>query len=388
MLTVFRERHMKKILWFLAVIIIVAFGFSGVSSLLDRKKFIGIMAGKKISTSDFAYYEKMAKLFLLLHADESKSVGQREADALALDFLVLLWKVKQEKITVSDKEVVEYIKNNLFSQNSFSKESYDNFIKRISQRYNLGLSLRNFEEYMRDFIKKDKLLKKLINIEIGEEEVKDLYKKDTQEAKIAYIFIPYEKFIKNLDKEITSRQVREFYEKNSSLFRRVPKPGIDEKEEKKAYVPRLEEIEAEVKERLIRQKSKEKAKEFSQKIIEKINKKKKKSLKKIAKREKLEFKESEQFKFYGNIDGLALNIEARKAIFSLTKNQIHPNALLLTNGACIIQLKDITEVDEKNFEEKKEGYLNSLKRNKEFIERLKFFNQIRKEANLEVFSKE
>lgn len=462
-----RARHAKRILWILAGVIIVAFSLSGVNFYLaGRKNIIGIIDGKKITTSDLIYYTKMAQLHLVLTSQDQRKISRLDIENLGRDFLLLLWKAKQEKITADDKEVIEYIMKNLFSQRKFDKTAYDNFLKTISRRYNLSLSPRSFEEYIRQFIIIDKLFQKYITVEVKNEEVEDLYKKDTQKAKIAYLFIPYEKF--KVDIGITPREIEEFYQKNQSLFKREPKVNIayaiidentvtdkmlkqitqmktmeelkernilsleiketgfiglndpieeigwkpeinkiafslekntlspfiqtekgllimEKKEELPTFIPPLADIETEVKERLILERAKKEAEQFSQDLLKELNQQKIKDLAKIAEQKKLNFKETDYFRFYDYIEGLGLDREISEVIFSLEKDQIYIHPILREKGIYIIQLKEITPLDKDNLQKNWQVYFNLIKQNKEITKRMEFLTRLKEKTHFNLY---
>jgi parvulin-like peptidyl-prolyl isomerase len=70
-----------------------------------------------------------------------------------------------------------------------------------------------------------------------------------------------------------------------------------------------------------------------------------------------------------------------KIVFSLKKDEIYPYPVFLSKGAYIIQLKDISPVDEKDFAAKKDEYLAHLKQNLETMQKMGLLSQIKKESN-------
>lgn len=375
MLSKLRDRHIKKILWALVLIIVPSFILWGGSSFLRKKKTdtLGKIGKREITMSSFDYYLKMARLHSLLlpQNEEKNKFTNQEIVAKGWEYFLLLWKAKKEKITVSDQEVVETIKKMLFHNEKFNKDDYLRLIGR-----GLRIQPRVFEEYIRDFVKIDKLLKKYVEAETSDEEIKELYEKDTQKAKISYIFVPYEKF--NNEISITPLEVSEFYDKNKSLF----------KKEGDAPIPPLEEIKTSVEEKLKQEKLKEKTEKFCEGILEKINQDWEEGLKKTADNLNLTFKETGYFKYYNFIEAFGsdeLDQETRKIIFSLTKGQFISHPVLLAKGGYIIQLNDITSFNEEEFKEKKEIYQDYLYQSKSFIERIKFLSQLEKEAELKIY---
>ncbi|MCK5288622.1 MAG: peptidyl-prolyl cis-trans isomerase, partial [Candidatus Omnitrophica bacterium] len=145
-------------------------------------------------------------------------------ESSAIDFMTLLWKADKEKIEVEDKEVILYVKKIFFPQGKFDKPLYVRYVKSFSDRYNLSISIRDFEEYLRQFIKINKLFTLNTDSEITDEELKKIYILDTQKAKISYLGIPYKNF--EITDGITLEQITEFYEKNNDLFKVEQKINI------------------------------------------------------------------------------------------------------------------------------------------------------------------
>ncbi len=171
MLNTFRNKHMKKVLWLLAGVIIIAFAIGGSSSLSGaRKHTIGVIGNKKITDHDFRHYLKLAQVHRVFNLPLDIELTPQDIQGLAFELLLTAWKAKQEKITVSDAEVVEYIKHKFFGQEKFDPKIYRQTLARVSQHYNLRLSEKEFEESIRELIGNYKLLEKYVKVEVGETE--------------------------------------------------------------------------------------------------------------------------------------------------------------------------------------------------------------------------
>jgi len=319
-----------------------------------------------------------------------------------------------------------------------------------------------FEEYIRNFLKIEKLHKKYIKINPSESDVRKLYKKDTQKAKISYIIIPYDKLKEGI--KIPENELEKFYQKNKSLFKEEPKikmkyaiiasddkeklalirndlnslkviddlknkfsvdvketafigkkdpieglgwqPAINniafslklkkispmletsigyiflqKEEEKAAFTPEFLDIKAKVEETIKVSLAKEKAKVLADKLASKIKNENIQNIRKLAEQENYDFRDTGEFKYYDYIEGLGLNENVSKIVFSLKKEQIYPYPIFLSKGTYIIQLKDISSIDEKDFSAKKDEYLARLKQSLELMQKIKFLMQIKKESN-------
>ncbi|MFH1504881.1 MAG: peptidyl-prolyl cis-trans isomerase [Candidatus Omnitrophota bacterium] len=313
MLNAFRERHMKKVLWGLAGVIIFVFGLSGANFFL-RGRVQGSAASinnRKVTTAEFDYYFKLARLHLILTTENTKEVSRQNIEGLGLEFMALLWKAKQDKIKVDDQEVIAYIVKNFFPDGNFSENFYNRFLQYLSRTYGLSLTSRNFEEYIRDFILVDKVFKKYTQAAIKDEEIRDLYKAENQKAKIDYLFISYEKF--KVDVGINPKDIEDFYQENKALFQEEPRAKI-------RYI------------------SVEKSSDLADKIL--------KSLPQIARIEDLENKfslkanESEFSGANSPIEGIGWQLQINKIAFGLEKNKIGPP---ITTEKNLIILEKIEE---------------------------------------------
>jgi len=468
MLNKFRERHSKKTLWMLTIVIVVVFGLSGGISLLrnSQKETIGVFHDKRITTADFIHYLTMAKIYLILQAGNLEKITSQDIKNLALDFFVLSEKAEKDKIPASDKETIDYIINRLFPAKEFDNEHYERFLRYFARTYNLNISSRRFEEYIRKFIKIDKLFAKYVIVTVGSNEARKMYALDKQKAKIEYLFIPYTKF--RFEGNITAAEIQDFYQNNKGMFKEKPKANIryaiintaDESvtaklqeiseikslkdldknvpieiketglisiddpieeigwqpkinkiafslkigqvspfievtngllvmekiDQKPSFTPALETIYAKVKEELIAKNALDATAKYSRAILENILKADLKNLHTVAKQEKIDLKETGYFKYADYIEGLGLDQTVSNIIFSLKKNDIYPQILLRENGAYIIKLKDITEIDEADFKKNEQTYRQALQQYKETLERAKFLEELKSQGNLQVYT--
>lgn len=464
MLNKFRHHHMKACLWGLAVIIIVAFGLSGSSSLLSNKKnnTVAKIQNRKITISDFHHYLKLAKLFLLLNTPEQK-ITLSDIEDTARDLLLLVWKTKQEKIKVENEEVVQHIRRNFFPNNDFKQESYEKIINYLSQHYNLGLTTRDFEESIRELLAINKLFDRYVDVQIDEEKIRKLYLRDNQKAKISYLVVPYEKL--KVAGGISEQEIEDFYSKNKLLFKRNPKIRIryilvdegvleektqeflkisslndisdrlslsiketdfismddpiegigwqpeinkiafslklnevspfiktdnglmlmEKAEEKKEFIPPINEIRAEVKEKIIITKAKKEAEKFAGSILREIQEKNVQNFKKLADSDNIEFKVVDNIGYYGYVEGLGLNKQVSEIIFSLKEGQIYSEYIPLQNGIYIIKLESLTPFDIDHFQKNQEKYRKLIKNSEEIAARVNLLAQFEKEAEFEFY---
>lgn len=379
MLNRIREKHSKKILWVLSIIIIISFTLWGSASFFQRKneQVMGEISGKKITLSDFGYYYKLAQLrfHLMPGNDTKKQITSEEISGQAWQYVLLLWKVKEEKIKVDDQEVIATVKNIFFPKEDFNREIYLQFLKRTLQ-----MNPRGFEECVRNFISIDKLFAKYIKVDVIDEEIKQLYKREQQKVKITYLFIPYKNFI--TETAVEPQEIETFYAANKETFWK--EPNLDK--DKPSITPPLEEVKPEIEKQLLAKKTKEKAKLLSDEIVKKIKDENIKDLSTFAEKNRAEFKQTDFFKYADSVEITGLEKFIHEAAFSLEKGDVYLTPLLLSEGAYIVQLMDISAVDEKDFQEKKDKYSAAIYQQKSFFETYKFISSLEKEANLKIQS--
>lgn len=137
---------------------------------------------------------------------------------------------------------------------------------------------------------------------------------------------------------------------------------VTQKEE--ARNPEFKEVEKKVIEALKKEKQKEKALVKAKEILEKI--KKGAEGKALAAQEKLKIEETGFFERAGAPPKMEFSEELRKAIFALLPQNPYAASPIFLNGQYVIlRLKELKEVDQKQFQEHKENFRQALLREKQ-----------------------
>lgn len=215
------DKHKKVILWAMLIVIVPAFVLWGSSALRGNKEnVIGQIEDQPIKRDEFVSYVELAQLYWMLNAEPDQPLEREDIYKLAGDFYLLLHQANQEKIKVSDREVIDYIQSMPFflTNGEFDSEKYQQFIRHMQRQVGRQFLARNFEEYVRNVLKREKLFAKHIDVEVTDSEVLKAYKIKNQEAKISYLLIAYDDF--NIDQNIPRQTLEEFYEENKELFTR------------------------------------------------------------------------------------------------------------------------------------------------------------------------
>jgi len=315
MLSQFRTKHVKPIIWIILIAVASCFILWGTPS--SKKENFGLLIGKKrITKASFTDHITTAKLHYRFSIGEDfyDKVNDKQLEAKSFEMLTFLWKAEKEDITVSDQEVMKTIQT-IFSQDGlFNKEAYLYFTQE-----NLRLSPRKFEEHIRRILIIDKVVDKYIRsgIEVEESQIRNLYKKNNEKIKISYTLIPYERFAKNII--ISDEKINEFYNKSIDRFKEPKKIKI-------SYINILN--------------------ENNRKLISKLKKslKKTETIQDLAKEFSLTLEESNYLTSFSSLPGGFWNKKLSDMAFSLPVNKLSPIIEFESN---IIIFQKTEEIEEK-----------------------------------------
>lgn len=468
MLAKLKNRHIKRILWMLLILIIPAFVLWGSLSYMSsrEKNIMGKIKNHKITVQEFHKYIKLARIYNLLVSltDKTKAPSPSAIESQAWTFYLLLWQAGEDKTAVSNEEVISLIRG-LFSRNGkFDREWYNRLVQN-----RFSMSPRQFEEAIRDILKIEKVQNNKIKISVSEEEILNAYKKDNETAKIAYIFLPFENPSQTV--RITEEELKGFYEQNKTTFKEPAKVklryvfltkekkeslsqtqietlnkssdidslseglSLESKEtgfltpespiegigwakeiiasaltlplntisspveinngilifektaEKEPSIPDYESVKNKINDTLTLEKNKELAKNTAEKIIAGIKEYPgSKDLEDIAKKENLEYKETNYFKYYSYIEGVGLDKDLSEAIFSGEKGEIIPGSFSLSKGNYIVQIQDIVPIDQEKFRQEKQIYQDRIRQQKQILGRLQLLSSLEKDLGLKIYS--
>lgn len=187
----------KKIIWVIAILIIISFGFMGTANLLIGKSdanYAGKLFGKKVSITDFRkFYQSVRLQALLQFGDKFNEVQPYlNLEQQTWNHLMLRHESKKRKITVTDQEVVQYIQQYPFFQRDgqFDSLLYNDMLKNA-----LRVPARRFEESVRDILKFQQLFnQETQTVSIPDSQVFDAYKIKHEEIQVSYVLLPFTEF--------------------------------------------------------------------------------------------------------------------------------------------------------------------------------------------------
>lgn len=233
MLKVLRKKGVSKIiLWFLAVIIILAFGFFGTAydmeSPADKKlKYAGKISGRKVPFTEFQnqlqqtvlmdklnYGNNFKKIQHLLDQDRIQRTWTR---------ILLINEANKRNIQISDQDLVNAIQNypKFQTENKFDDLYYNSILKDY-----LGITPRKFEECFRDKLKIDKVTEQeTAAISVTEEETRETYRQYNEKVQVSYILFANESFKNKV--VIDEAKVQKFYEDHKSNFATPPMVNVE-----------------------------------------------------------------------------------------------------------------------------------------------------------------
>ena len=210
-------RENSRIFLYLLIIAFVAWlGFDAITTT-QRNPSAGKIFGKKVNANDFQGALLAARTQAVLrYGDKLREVeNDLKLSDDAWDRLILLHEARKERIKVSDKEVVNLIKNSgLFSDKNggFSKRAYEEGL-----RYGLGLTPAEFEQQERDNLAIQKLIEKQNEkVTLTDDDALKAYKLMNEKVKASYIPFRASDYLAQVT--AGEDEVRSFFEKNKAAF--------------------------------------------------------------------------------------------------------------------------------------------------------------------------
>ena len=365
MLKLFRRKNIAKlVLWGLLILILPAFVLWGTGSLgrSDKgPKYFGLINNNKISFDEFGegligircqiktnYFNQQKMLDLFLKDNQFLA-------KLAWDRLIVLKEAKRQKIKVSDKEVVDYIRSHpLFLQKGVFDDKIYNM---ILSRY-IGLDPRTFEEIVRENLKIKKLNDIIAkDVKVPDEEILENYRKESDKFKISYYLVPTNNF---LDKtNISDADAKNYYEKNQREFILPSKEGEDQKTE---IVANFEDVKVSIKQFLSESKARPLAHSSAEdeyKKIKTIVDKENKTFEEACGKLNLKLKETVFFSKTDSVDGIGEAEQIAGTAVKLKKDEVSV-PLDVRKGSIIFKVTGTQTFDEERFKKEKEEYSKKL----------------------------
>lgn len=220
MLKLLRKKGvMKKLLWVIAIGIILSFGVLGQGYLLNDKAQTadaGKIFGKKVSLDDFDHYYQQTTVQAMIQYGQNFSKIREflNLEAETWDRLILLHETKKRKIKIADQAVIDAVKEYPFfhREGQFDKLLYNDIL-----RFVLKVQPRDFEEGIRNSLKFAELYKQeTTNITVADQDVRDAYQKKNEKIQLSYILASADDFKNQIPVDET--QLQKYYEEHKNDF--------------------------------------------------------------------------------------------------------------------------------------------------------------------------
>ncbi len=229
MLKVLRKKGVaKKILWVIAVIIIISFGFFGTAYLLTdnaQASYAGTLFGRKVPFDEFSgAFQHVRIQALMQFGDKFEEIAQfLNLEAETWDRLILLHEAKKKGIKVTDQEVVQTIEQYPFFQRD---GRFDPLLYNDILRYVFRMPARDFEEGVRENIRIIKLSTQVTSgLAVSDEEIFAAYKKQNEKVQISYVLLESGSFKKEVSP--AEEMLRKYYEDNKVEFLVPPSINVE-----------------------------------------------------------------------------------------------------------------------------------------------------------------
>ena len=209
----------KKVLWVIAVIIILSFGFFGTAYLITDKKPVdsaGTISGKKVSAEEFGKaYQAVYTQALIRFGDKFKEISRYlNLEAETWDRLILLREAVRRRIKVSNEEVIQAIEQYAFFQRD---GRFDPLLYNDILRYAFRVSARDFEEGIRDNLKFITLFQQITApVAVTDREVLEAFRRENEKIQVSYILVTPEQFQK--DVSFNDEEAQNYYAQNKNEF--------------------------------------------------------------------------------------------------------------------------------------------------------------------------
>ncbi len=220
MLKILRKKGvMKRIIWAIVIMIVVAFGFGGTLYLLNdlnKGAYAGKIFHQRVSRDQFrkAYRNTRIQALLRYGSDFQQVRQYLDLEAETWDRLILLHEAKKERVRVSDQDVIETIQAYPFFQKN---GQFDNTLYQLLLQRVFRVPPRIFEESVRENLVLRRLLQnKTADIAVSEAEAWDVYKRQNEKVQVSYVLIKPDDT--SQDATIPESALKKYYEENKLDF--------------------------------------------------------------------------------------------------------------------------------------------------------------------------
>ena len=229
MLSVLRHKGVsKKILWVVAVVIILSFGVFGTAWRLENSiNIAGKMYGHGVPMRNFekAYLDSRDQAIMLYGDQFFKIANRLNLEEEAWDRLLLLHEARKRGIKTSDQEVVAFIASLPFfsPHGQFDRSMYQTIVE---SPQGFDRKVNDFEEGIRSQLTIKKLLDQAVgNPSISEDDLKKEYTLRNEKIKLAYAL--FDPLTAARDLTVTNSEIKQYYDNHKEAFRKPPMINVE-----------------------------------------------------------------------------------------------------------------------------------------------------------------
>jgi len=216
----------KKVIWFIAIVIIFTFGFMGTAYLITGSggaNYAGKIFGKKIPVEDFNKIYQNARIQAVRQYgfNLNKVAHLLNLEAQTWDLLILLHEAKKRKIKISNDEIV----NSIEQDNSFKKNNQFDVLLYNTILRNLQIRPRDYEENVRDNLKIAELYKQVTSsVVLAEEDVFKEYQNRNEKIQTSYVLVLSKSFKEDVVPDAS--KIEQYYRDNKTEFLVPPSVNV------------------------------------------------------------------------------------------------------------------------------------------------------------------
>ena len=214
-----KEGVTKKILWFIAGVVILSFGFFGQASIMRNSKepkIAGKIFGQNVALKDYdeAFQQTRVQAMMQYGREFEKIASYLNLYSQTWDRLILLHEANRRRIKISDEAVVQAIDRYPFFQN---KGLFDKKIYNYRTMYDFKIQPRAFEEGIRNVLKITQLFDQVTkDITVPDEDVWRTYQERNEQVQVSYVLFPAEDYLDQVT--FDEIQAKEFYLTHKDQF--------------------------------------------------------------------------------------------------------------------------------------------------------------------------
>ncbi|MBP9855189.1 MAG: peptidyl-prolyl cis-trans isomerase [Candidatus Omnitrophica bacterium] len=321
MLKILRNKELKrKVIWFVAVIIIISFGIFGTAYTLsgvDNDKYAGKIFGKKIDIQKFGKAYQIVEIQSIMRYGESFAKVREflNLEAQTWDRLILLHEADRRKIKIFNDQVVKTIEENEYFQRNgqFDSIAYNEVLQ-----YIFKIKPRDFEESIRENLQLAYLFdQETQGLTVTPDEVQSEFKRLNEEVQVSYVLISPDQY--KDEKMYDETAAKQYFEEHKQAFQVSSAVNVDYieipiKQDEKSAAEKKED------ESTVESPEKEKASELAQTIFDELLENP--DLSTIAKTHSLSVKQTGNFNSDTPNLNLGWSFEVMNQVFKMKLNDI------------------------------------------------------------------